>query len=193
MSVIVSVAIVLWANILELVDTTTFWAALDWALTGCHEPDNNVGVCWATGAAHVLLVAEGLDLDWVLERSFSRVSSRLLLYLLQEWYHSPFRLASKGRMSKISMPCIFPRISNRSRPVDCSRSVGMVPGLAPGGRRSCSSLTSVVPLPSAICPRLSTSTSRVFSASLTFELLQLALWRRSAVIASCCPLVTARA
>lgn len=40
----------------------------------------------------------------------------------------PFLLASRGLMSKISTPCIFPRISRRSRPVACSRSVGMVPG-----------------------------------------------------------------
>lgn len=46
-------------------------------------------------------------------------------------------------MSKISTPSIFPRISNRSRPVACSRSVGTVPGLAPGGRRSSSVLISV--------------------------------------------------
>ena len=54
----------------------------------------------------------------------------------------PFRLASNGLMSKTSMPCILPRISNRSRPVDCSRSVGTVPGSAPGGRRSSYVLTS---------------------------------------------------
>ena len=46
-------------------------------------------------------------------------------------------------MSKTSMPCIFPRISKRSRPVACSRSVGMVPGEAPGGRRSDSVRTSI--------------------------------------------------
>ena len=45
-------------------------------------------------------------------------------------------------MSKISTPCIFPRISRRSRPVACSRSVGMVPGLAPSGRRSASEVIS---------------------------------------------------
>lgn len=50
----------------------------------------------------------------------------------------PLREASSGFMSKISMPCIFPSISNRSRPVAWSRSVGTVPGAAPGGRRSAS-------------------------------------------------------
>ena len=54
----------------------------------------------------------------------------------------PFLLASRGLMSKISTPCIFPRISRRSRPVACSRSVGMVPGLAPSGRRSASQVIS---------------------------------------------------
>lgn len=89
-----------------------------------------------------------------------------------EWYRMcglelPFRLASNGRISKISTPCIFPKISNRSRPVDCSRSVGMVPGWAPGGRRSCSSLISVFPpshqpifpLPTPLSPSLSLSSS----------------------------------
>lgn len=55
----------------------------------------------------------------------------------------PFRLASNGFMSKTSTPCILPRISNRSSPVDWSRSVGTVPGSAPGGRRSSSDLISV--------------------------------------------------
>lgn len=64
----------------------------------------------------------------------------------------PRRLASRGFMSKISMPCIFPRISRRSRPVDCSRSVGTVPGFAPGARRSSSVLISIRPIPSAIDP-----------------------------------------
>ena len=41
-------------------------------------------------------------------------------------------------MSKISIPCIFPNISRRSRPVAWSRSVGTVPVAAPGGRRSAS-------------------------------------------------------
>lgn len=55
----------------------------------------------------------------------------------------PTRLASNGLMSKMSMPCIFPRISRRSRPVACSRSVGTVPGFAPGPTRSASVLISV--------------------------------------------------
>ena len=47
-------------------------------------------------------------------------------------------------MSNMSMPCIFPKISKRSRPVACSRSVGIVPGAAPGGRRSDSAWISIV-------------------------------------------------
>lgn len=55
----------------------------------------------------------------------------------------PFREASRGDMSKMSTLSIFPRISRRSRPVDCSRSVGMVPGWAPGPTRSSMVLISV--------------------------------------------------
>jgi hypothetical protein len=62
-------------------------------------------------------------------------SSNLYVYV-------PFLLASSGLMSKMSTPCIFPRISRRSRPVACSRSVGMVPGWAPSGRRSASEVIS---------------------------------------------------
>lgn len=58
--------------------------------------------------------------------------------------HAPLRLASKVFMSNISTPSILPKISSRSRPVACSRSVGTVPGFAPGGRRSSSVLMSAV-------------------------------------------------
>ena len=58
----------------------------------------------------------------------------------------PTRSDGSGLISKISMPCIFPRISRRSRPVACSKSVGIVPGAAPGGSRSSSVLISVVSL-----------------------------------------------
>lgn len=54
----------------------------------------------------------------------------------------PSLLASKGLMSKMSTPSIFPRISNLSRPVACSKSVGTVPGWPPGGSRSASVLIS---------------------------------------------------
>lgn len=140
-AVIVSMAVILWSNVLHLVHTAALWAALDRALAGSGEPDDNVRVDGVTGAAEVLLVAEGLDSDGILECSYSAVRRRAVsaevLCLL------PLREASNGFMSKTSTPCIFPRISRRSRPVACSRSVGMVPGLAPGGRRSCSLLMSV--------------------------------------------------
>jgi hypothetical protein len=55
----------------------------------------------------------------------------------------PFRSLGNGLISKISIPCILPKISNRSRPVACSRSVGTVPGLAPGPNRSSGPLTSI--------------------------------------------------
>lgn len=56
--------------------------------------------------------------------------------------HIPSLSEGNGFISNMSMPCIFPKISKRSRPVACSRSVGMVPGAAPGGRRSDSDLIS---------------------------------------------------
>jgi hypothetical protein len=55
----------------------------------------------------------------------------------------PLREASNGFISKTSMPCIFPKISNRSNPVACSKSVGTVATAAPGPMRSVSSLISV--------------------------------------------------
>ncbi len=55
----------------------------------------------------------------------------------------PFRLASSGLISNTSIPCIFPKISNRSNPVACSKSEGIVPGSAPGGSRSSIDLSSI--------------------------------------------------
>lgn len=165
---------VLGADVLHLVDGTALGAALDGAVAGGGEPDDNVRVGRVAGAAKVLLVTEGLDGDRVVERACvllsvllvqvmsdqNRVSSRpmhsshcfKLHILLPKQIHSsilfppglyvPFLLASRGLRSKMSTPCIFPRISRRSRPVACSRSVGMVPGLAPSGRRSASEVIS---------------------------------------------------
>jgi len=45
-------------------------------------------------------------------------------------------------MSNMSMSSILPRSSKRSIPVACSKSVGTVPGAAPGPKRSSSVLTS---------------------------------------------------
>ena len=55
----------------------------------------------------------------------------------------PLREESKGFISKTSTPCIFPKISKRSKPVAWSRSVGIVPGAAPGPKRSASLLISI--------------------------------------------------
>lgn len=76
-------------------------------------------------------------------------------------FRVPFREASRGRMSKISTPSILPRISRRSTPVDCSRSVGTVPGWAPGPTRSSMVLTSAVAHQSAGVP-LAASTRLLF-------------------------------
>lgn len=90
--VVVSVSIVLWADVFHLVDGAALWAALNWALAGhlgllvydlaytgkaglrrkgrgsgraYGQPDGDVGVGWGTGATSVLLVAERSDHDWV--------------------------------------------------------------------------------------------------------------------------------
>ena len=81
--------------------------------------------------------------------------ARRVLQLRFSYQYLPIRLASRGFISKISIPCIFPRISKRSRPVACSRSVGTVPGAAPGGRRSDSLLISVYTISSANIPQRS--------------------------------------
>lgn len=67
--VVVTVSIILWTNVLHLVHASALWAALDGSVAGGCEPDNDVGVYWISGAADVLLVAEGLDDDWVFERA----------------------------------------------------------------------------------------------------------------------------
>lgn len=68
-AVVVAVTIVLGTNVLHLVNGTALGAALDGAVAGGGEPDDNVGVGRVTGAAKVLLVTEGLDGDGVLKRS----------------------------------------------------------------------------------------------------------------------------
>ena len=84
----------------------------------------------------------------------------------------PRREASNGFMSKISMPCTFPKISNRSKPVACSRSVGMVPGAAPGPMRSASLLISVYAHQQPFFSIRSLGTAESYR---TLELLDLAL------------------
>ena len=103
------------------------------------DPQNVVRVNGVAGATDELLVTSRVDDDGVLRSTCvcQFVSSFVLLFC-----DVPRRLASRGLMSKMSMPCIFPRISRRSRPVDCSASVGTVPGLAPSGMRSSMDLIS---------------------------------------------------
>ena len=147
-AVLVVVTRVLRPDVFELVHAAALRAALDRTVAGCRQPDDDVRVGGGAGAAKVLLVAVGFDDDWVGEGSCK--FSALAIWqvggveggLLGGGDHVPLLLESNGLMSKMSTPCILPRISRRSRPVDCSRSVGMVPGCPPDGRRSCSSLIS---------------------------------------------------
>lgn len=67
--VVVVVVAVLGADVLHLVDGTALGATLDGAVAGGGEPDDNVRVGRVAGAAKVLLVAEGLDSDGVVERA----------------------------------------------------------------------------------------------------------------------------
>jgi len=69
-AVLVVVATVLWSDVLELVSGAAFGAALDGAVARCGQPDDVVRVDWVAGAAEVLLVAVGLDYDWVVERAY---------------------------------------------------------------------------------------------------------------------------
>lgn len=116
------------------------------------QPDHSVGIRRVSSAAGVLLVAGTVDNDGILEGSCKFVSHELgtkepecarMLVRHSRTRGIPFLDASRGLMSKMSMPCIFPMSSRRSRPVACSTSDGTVPGLAPGGRRSSSVLISV--------------------------------------------------
>lgn len=67
------------ANVLHLVDGTAFGAALDGAVAGGGEPDDNVRVGGVTGATKVLLVTERLDGNGVVDRA---CVVRLLAYVL---------------------------------------------------------------------------------------------------------------
>ena len=74
MSVIVAVSmtIILRTNVLQLVHTTALWAALNGAIARCYEPNNNVRVSRASGAANVLLITKRLHGDGVVERACTR-------------------------------------------------------------------------------------------------------------------------
>lgn len=148
-AVTVVVRIVRGADVVHLVGGSALHAARLRLLTAQSDPEDAVGVGRETGAADVLLVTGRVDGDGVLWRAC--IASDLSLYscanmirISSRSHNIPRRLASNGLMSKISTPCIFPRISRRSRPVDCSRSVGTVPGCAPGAKRSASDLISAM-------------------------------------------------
>lgn len=77
-TVIVTVSIILWSNVLHLVHATALWAALNRAFARGRKPDDNVRVDWVTSAAEVLLVTERLDSDGVLKGSYISVRPRSL-------------------------------------------------------------------------------------------------------------------
>ncbi len=123
-----------------------------------HEPFDNVRVCRASRAAGLDLISGRLDDNWVFKSTCKHENVSMdpeITCILDVGsscegsidpfppIHVPTLSDGSGDISKISIPCIFPRISRRSRPVTCSRSVGTVPGSAPGGRRSFSDLISV--------------------------------------------------
>ena len=68
-SVLVVVARVLGPDVFELVHAAALRAALDGSVARRGQPDDDVGVGGRAGAAEVLLVAIGLDDDWVREGS----------------------------------------------------------------------------------------------------------------------------
>jgi hypothetical protein len=111
------------------------------------EPDRNVGVSWGASATSILFISSRPDHNGVLERAYHPPSAiglaKAACSHVAPSHAVPLREASRGFMSKMSMPCIFPNISNRSKPVACSRSVGMDPTAAPGASRSSSVLISV--------------------------------------------------
>lgn len=72
MIVTVAVAVVRGSDILHLVDGAALGAALDGAVARGGEPEDDVRVRRAAGAADVLLVAEGFDADGVVEGACSR-------------------------------------------------------------------------------------------------------------------------
>lgn len=153
------VRVIWWADVVHFVDVSTLVATLDRTVSGnlytlisggrtnmmamCaySQPSDNMVAGWEPSASAVLFVSKGIDHDRVFHGAWKLVKAVFLLRVVNS---SPLRDASSGLMSKTSIPCIFPRISKRSRPVACSRSVGTVPGRAPGGRRSASVLISTM-------------------------------------------------
>lgn len=66
-AVAVAVVALLRADVVHLVDGAALGAALDGAVARAGQPDDDVGVGRVAGAAKVLLVAEGLDGDGVVD------------------------------------------------------------------------------------------------------------------------------
>lgn len=65
------------AHIFHLINTAALRAPLNRAIPARREPDDHVAVGRAAGAAQVLLVAEGLDDDGVVEGALTRGVQRL--------------------------------------------------------------------------------------------------------------------
>ena len=97
--VVVVVVAVLGADVLHLVDGTALGATLDGAVAGGGEPDDNVRVGRVAGAANVLLVAEGLDGDGVVERSCV-----LLAQLFPSHVGSEPRIVLGGALRHLLLP-----------------------------------------------------------------------------------------
>lgn len=157
--------VLLRSNVVQLDNVAALGAALKRAIprdlqqnisihnqTGVHtiyayrQPVNLVRVSRVTGATSVLLVTSTADNNGVLKCSCknpSPISNPMTYIYNKPRSNIPFLEASRGLMSKMSMPCILPISSRRSIPVAWSTSVGTVPGLAPGGMRSSSVFISV--------------------------------------------------
>jgi hypothetical protein len=140
-AVAVVVSVLCGAYVVHLVGRAALHAARLRLVASKSDPENVVGIGRETGAANVLLVTSRVDGDGVLRSACVQLAIRIASAC--PFPDIPRRLASNGLISKMSIPCIFPRISRRSRPVACSASVGTVPGCAPGGRRSASLLISI--------------------------------------------------
>lgn len=149
------------SNVFQLVDTTTFITSFErsfardlrtkmsaWEWTekqkNIPQPIGHGGNQLEIQYSHIEVLHQHHEQQLGLRKYLKRGISSLLTSRIA--IDIPTRSDGSGLISKISTPCIFPRISRRSRPVACSKSVGIVPGAAPGGRRSSSVLISVVSL-----------------------------------------------
>ena len=97
--VVVAVGVFLGTDVVHLVDGTALGATLDGAVAGGGEPDDNVRVGRVAGAAKVLLVAEGLDGDGVVERACV-----LLAQLFPSHVGSEPRIVLGGALRHLLLP-----------------------------------------------------------------------------------------